>query len=427
MFMNNLVALSLVAGFTSNLARADEYQVWYDFHPLSVLRLGGGFDPQSPRSTKVPCLEFQSSDRLIPGITLPTVPGMEARPLSPGIIEERLENGGALSTQIDMYVVRSMSEYRQALGVDVAIEASYLGFSGGGSFKLNTSQSLQRNAITVLVSARSEYARRYAGVPRLTDFAQQLINNREYGRFIDVCGSHYASIERRAAMAVIEISIQSVDQSTRDSIEVGVNASGGFGPVSGSVKSKVTHEINRASREGRLNARIVAQGGEGLGSAAELIAGLSNGDANFEALRAGLTRFVQGFRPETAAPIAYAVTRIPFLPEGYGLFSDVAKRDRLLEIADLYRKVSLDQVVLGRIRSREDPRWRHMDRLLLQGVANELPALEGIMSRVRAVHRACSETTEGWEEVCIVPDSTYPPTLELILGLLTVSAELSGT
>ncbi len=405
-------------------------QYWYDFHPQSVLRLGSGFDPSRPLEPKTECLEFGilplASPNLGPEPTNTSAHPLATRSIAPGVSEQSRADGGALSTEVDVFLVRTMNEYREALGIDVSVEASYLGFSGGGAFKLAQSRTVQQNSLTILVRARSEYARRFSGVPRLTPLADQMIRNQEYGRFISVCGTHYATIERRAALAVIEIRVDSIDQSTRSSIEASASAAGGFGPMSASLRAKVTSELNRASREGRVNARIVAQGGEGISSAGEMISSVVSGGEPLEKAGQGLRRFVEGFRSETAAPISYAVAQIPFLPAGYAFSSDIAKRDRMLAIADLYRNVAQDFLKLSRLLNRVDLRWRAFPVPLIEMVRTELPGLESLLERIRETHQMCGKTQENWESACGVPEAVYTRGLDTVLGILAISEEVTS-
>jgi hypothetical protein len=248
---------------------------YYGFYPKSVLSLGAGFDPNDLSQGKLRCIEFE---------------------IAPDEV-------GALTTEFAELLVRNSTQLKSALNVDLKIDASYLIFSGEGSFAYTDSTLFEARSLTAVLSAITRYGRLTMKNPKLSSTAQNLIDTGKMRDFAERYGSAFVVQEDRGASVSMILMISDVSEDVINKINTSMAAKGGFGPFSASAKTIFQTESQRASREGRLNVQIVSTGGEGLGELSGIAEAAMATTDSFQKIQVAFGQYLKGFKSETAAPI----------------------------------------------------------------------------------------------------------------------------
>jgi hypothetical protein len=143
--------------------------VEYAYNDKTSLALGRGFNPSDVTGpAKASCVQWTPE------------------PLNPG----------PPSTEFNVTYVNSYEELNFVMGLDTKVEASYLAASGAGSMKIDSSFLSKRNAITVIVTAKTNFGRwglKAGATP--TEQAKEWLKNPKL--FEQRCGSRYVSFYRR--------------------------------------------------------------------------------------------------------------------------------------------------------------------------------------------------------------------------------------
>ena len=355
---------------------------YYSFHPRSIMSLGVGFSPNDVSVPKLPCVQAQRG---------------------------AFENG-ALSTSFSSVLVTNAEQLKSALGIDLKIDASFLGGSVGGQFNYSDSALFDEKSVTLVVQATTEFGRIALQAPiTLTDSAKALLATPT--KFANACGTRLVSVERRGASVSAIITIDSLSQGDKQSISAGLSASGGFGPVSGSASAAFKTEMARAAQSGRLNIQVVATGGTGLGGLGKLLVALTTNPDSLDKIQAGLGDYLSQFNADNSVPIGFHVLSMSDL--GYDPADEdvwtINKERRLRQIAATYDEVSSIVDAGNGILGGSDIRSKMLSADTLSAIRKAVPQYQTYLDNLAAAHKGCKADQTADGSHCVPPENPVSP------------------
>ena len=372
--------LSLLAiGQTHADGTVDPDPNYYSFSPMSIMSLGMGFSPNDVSQAKVRCIASGGG------------------PLDPG----------ALTTALSTILVTNSVQLSSALSLDAKINASYLTFSGGASFSYSEKSLFSENSATVVVSASTEYGRRALTPPiKLTPEAEQIVGDGKH--FADVCGTRFVAIERRGASVFAIINISNIDTADVTDMKTNMQASGGWGPLSGGASAAFERALSRAAQTGQLSVQIVATGGVGLSGLGDQVIAIASASSQPQALNniaAALSTFLKQFNIDNSAPIGFYVASMSdfgWKPNSVDIWNERHERD-LRNIVAEYRKTSdiFDQAE-GIIQN-TDPLSNILDLKTINSIKSETGIIQNYMDKLADIFKKCKSN-----EDCNLPPQPYP-------------------
>jgi hypothetical protein len=336
---------------------------YFGYHPMSIMSLGLGYSPEDLTQARLRAIEYT----------------------------EKAAEGGALSTELAIVLVTNSTQLKDALHLDLKVDASYLVYKGTSSFTYDQSALFTADSATVVISATSEYARLTMVGAHLSKEARAFLDAGRMTDFEQTYGSHYVVMERRGASVSVLVTITGLSMANKAKLAAGLEGSGRWGPLGAGGQLHFQSELERASKEGRLNVQVVATGGEGFGGLADLVKALS---ANPEALKnifEALGVYLKQFHAKNSVPIGFHTASMKDFgwkpsKETGDRWTDVTIR-RLLEIVDRHRKTQRRMDEIQALLGHTDPR----DVLLGPGKLAELeaaiPMYEKYLYRLVAAHR----------------------------------------
>jgi hypothetical protein len=155
-----MVSCLLLGALASTLGSGPNY---FSYHPMSIMSLGLGYSPEDLSQAKLRAIEYT----------------------------ERAAEGGALNTEFAIVLVTDSAQLKDALHLDLKVDASYLVFKGSSSFAYDQSALFSADSATVVISATSEYARLTMEGAHLSKEAKALINAGQMADFERTYGSRY--------------------------------------------------------------------------------------------------------------------------------------------------------------------------------------------------------------------------------------------
>jgi hypothetical protein len=194
---------------------------YYSYHPMSIMSLGGGYSPSDLTAAKLRAIEY---------------------------VAKKPE--GTAKTNFDTILVTSSTQLKQALQIDLQVDASYLAFSGGASFSYDQSSLFSQDTITVVMRTNSDYGLVEMEKARLTPMAEDLIKRKKMDQFEATYGSRYVVKEKRGASVSVILTVADLNSSEKTTIFASVRASGGWGPIGGSAKASFQQSLARSAQNG---------------------------------------------------------------------------------------------------------------------------------------------------------------------------------
>jgi hypothetical protein len=336
---------------------------YFGYHPMSVMSLGLGHSPEDLSQARLRAIEYT----------------------------EKAAEGGALSTEFAIVLVADSTQLKDALHLDLKVDASYLVFKGSNSFAYDQSALFSADAATVVISATSEYARLTMAGAHLSKEAKALISAGQMADFEQTYGSRYVVMERRGASVSVIVTITGLSIADKSKLAAGLEGSGSWGPLGAGAKLHFESELERASKAGRLNIQVVATGGEGFGGLADLVKALS---ANPEALKnifEALGVYLKQFNAKNSVPIGFHTASMKDFgwkpaKEPANRWTDLTLR-RLLEIVDRYRATirNLDQI--RSLLRHTDPRDVLLQAEQVAELRAAIPKYEQYLYRLAITHK----------------------------------------
>lgn len=302
---------------------------------------------------------------------------------------------GIIGTNASVSVVRSASELRSAVGIDAKVDASYLAFSGGGSYSYKTENLFREDSLVMVLRAVSEYGRKHLQDVRLTDAASGwLANPAEHAHFRTACGTRFVSGVRRGASVAVILSLYGLSREEKSVLSASLEASGGMGGFSASASGSTSDTVSRIFKNNQAHLQVVATGDQGLASLKELLPALFGKPDSLEGVVTALQNYVGGFDPKNAAPIGYFLTPIDVLdPRITQEDPNVELRNtRMARVVDRYRALGDELRVIDRILDPADP----LHSLAVQDVSTlrtRRDEVELALDTLAEVHVACRTPT----------------------------------
>ncbi len=376
------------------------------FTPESPMTLGKGFDIQNPAEERQICGNFQ--------IHYP-------------------ENRGALSTQMSSFFVSNSRDLKRSLGIDLRIEARVLFASTEDSASYNSANDIRENAITFVLSARTEYGRtmvqNFTLNPEIVEMLRAPGGTENFRR---TCGTHYVTTEYKGDVAAVFITLNDVSEDERTqirgSIRGGVNVGIASGSVSGSLESIVQSHIQ--SR--RYTSQVFARGGAGTSALAGLVGSAFESGTGLVGIRDGLRQFMAGFSFDSAVPLRMISSPFVALGVRTNNIEDIGREEAVQDLADLFRTYRTNyyfvRSLYGRIWTEENDRFlQHFPENMRNGARAELPTIRRYLSTLTAAyHRCAAATIEQLEAQCVVPAPPSAPNFEAFRAFRSVSAALAA-
>jgi prophage maintenance system killer protein/ABC-type transporter Mla MlaB component len=310
----------VLAQVANELPASEKY--YYDFHPLSSLVLGGTFDPNHLDEAK-----------LSPIRVLDTV---------------RYEGKGSIQTNFDLHLVNSLEQLRKVVQFDAKTDVRYFRVKANARFSSLNSYSFDRNDITLVITARSEYSRRGFSKFEFTPQALDLLDNPK--RFRKAYGTQVVTMERLGASVFVVLKISNVSSASRNRIQAGFGMQGKFGPVKVNVSTSFRKEVEKANRENRVDLTVVSTADTlGVAGLAGFVNSLQATGYNFDTLMARISEYMAGITPEFAKPIGFFTTSINNLGLPKPRLQDVMFSQRLetalAHVAEEYATAQSEQAL----------------------------------------------------------------------------------
>jgi hypothetical protein len=347
-----------IFGTTLKAQILDPDPEYYSFHPMSIMALGVGFSPNNVGQMKLPGIEYEKED---------------------------VENGG-LATDLKTYLVSNSSQLKEALGVDVKIDASYLVYKGSGEFSLSGSKENSSDSITFVVTASTEFGRVMMKHPQLSDAARALIQDGR--RFEAIYGSRYVAMERRGASVSAIVTILGVAPSTHDSITADMSGSGGWGPLSASASSKINLELEQANKGHRVTIVVHTTGGKGMGALGDILKAASKPNPMQE-IQEALGDYIKTLDQSNSVPIGFHVASMQNFgwdPSKANLWTMESER-RLRQLVTKYRETADKLETANAIVDGRSPLAKTLQKAKVQEIAAAIPLYENYMGKIAGLHK----------------------------------------
>ncbi len=369
-----------------------------DYHPELPLELGRNFSPMDPLRSLPKCLEFNSTQSNVHS--------------NSSAVSEGEKSDQAAQTTMNFYLVENWSDYRTVVGMSANMDAHFLGFGVSGSNSFNYNSQNTRNDLRVVLKVETTYQNEFVGVPQLSTYAQQLIDQNEYQRLVDICGSHYVGAVQRHSMISVLIHIKNVDASVYNEIKTSAGAKGSIlGLISFGGNVSLNSEFNnKKTKHNQIETSVFIRGGTGLNQVNALVKSLFNGKNNLDVIAEGVKSVLAGFNQTNAVPKKYFVTAIPSIPTSFHKNHFSKKYDRMLEaIGEKYRNFELAQAYVNDLVNLDHPNavvFSDEDRFYLDYEKKEVA---GLLEEIMDIHELClSSKDEGWEYNCKIDQIQLP-------------------
>ncbi len=210
----------------------------YTYHPSHTLYLGAGFDPAYPERAFQSCLHYDG--RL------------------------NVDGQGAIKTEYSLSLVKNKKELFDRLGISASLSARGLFWGANAGVDYFSEHRFHSDSITWMLTGKSEYGRFIIQNPRLTQIAQNLLNQGEHDLFAKQCGTEFIKQERRSVLIATIFSMENINSQDIKRLETHFSASFSAGFFEASAQSRYARFITEASRINRINMSVYAIGGSGI-------------------------------------------------------------------------------------------------------------------------------------------------------------------
>jgi hypothetical protein len=341
--------------------------LYYNYHELSALALGRGFDPSNVIDFKKACIEFEP---------------------------ERLNQGAVAITATTVYVT-STAQLNETVGLDIKAEASYLVFKGDLHLHFDYTSMFRTNTVSVVFLASTQFGRwgLKAGA-KLTQEAADLCKANPV-EFSKIYGTRYVDVEHRGASVSAVVTILSVSTEFKAAFDADMSASGGWGPVSGSASNKLNSELKNAAKQQRVTVEVSATGGAGFaGLSGVVLNGLS--DQPLEATLNALSNFIAHFTEANAASTKYHVrSMFDFGWDDSKVPPWTTSGERALQkMAAGYKLVNTYRDISKAISNGSHPLASVLSKTALGWIAADIPLAETYLDEVAVQHNLCKQQSD---------------------------------
>lgn len=361
-----LFLLMTMPCFAQNEANYSE-QYYYDFHPLTALALGRTFDPNHLDDGKISPIKFTEK-----------------------IVDINNEKGSLMSS-FDVYLVQNQEQLNWAFNYDSKYSARYFKVKASGSFSILNNFEFKKNSAYLVINARSEFSRTAIDNIELTDLAKQYQS--KPAEFKKNFGTRIVTMVRKGISVWILVSIDNVSYDLLNRIQYSANASGKFGPLSGSAEINVKNELNYMKNSKELNIKIISSGGSvSNGEYEKILNSIKSASMNnFNEIKEAITEAIfnpNSYNINNAVPIGFFTTSIAALVSGAA--SDVpinpTYEKTLLRLVNLYNKIEHRILKMNNIKSGNDPLSQVISEDSKNNLNDYISTLEKIKDKVEELH-----------------------------------------
>lgn len=372
-----VLALTAMIATLTNTAKADEDYV-YKYHPAASMRLGKGIDPAKPNLPKWLCLDYSKTT----------------------------EDHGTKELKYESFLVSDSNALKASLLMDTSVEASVLAYKGKGSFSLSSEVEVNKNSMNVVIRAHAFYRDLSIDNWTVKPRFQKLLDDGKIKEFTAHCGSRIVSTVKEGVVMAVMISVDNLSDSEKLKWRSEVEASGGFGPLSGSAKSLFEATFSRHAEHNEVRFSVYAQGGAGLEAFADAASSLVKGStASIDGLSTSLHQAWKGLSADNGTALVFYTTTLPGVDDSYENLMSDRKEAALRTIADEYRETSLNyKIVHDFIVNHIDPRHKRIPFFVEKEAFGELPKIKTYTSELAKIHERClNATLDKLEQACESP------------------------
>jgi len=283
----------------------------YKYHSQSVLAIGKTFAPNDITEPKFPCIEGEA-------LSL---------------------DAGPPRTALTLSYARGFEDFASSTNSEVKGEANIKLITAKKDLHAKHSYLSSSDTMTVIVTASTDFGRwGLSPKAKLAAAAKAVLIDGK--AFYDLCGSRYVAIERRGASASAAIIVSNVSNEVKDSITQDLIITAKAPTMGAKATAIFNQEIKRASKQDRLKIEVTGTGGVGLGNLEAIVRGIGPQDNPLQAIGDGLSKFLQGFSKDNAAPYEYTVASLDHFgwsPQSIPKWTDYQEL-KLRQIADAIRR-----------------------------------------------------------------------------------------
>ena len=223
--------------FAEDAVRADVFT----YHPLSILRLGGTFDPYDLTRPRPDCL---SDSEEIPA------DGQNGSPVTPDL----------------KFFIRQVTDRRELnsiLSQSISVSGHYSFFSGDGSFAQQDEIHSVSDSLSWVLSLTARYGKYRLKKATLGDEARVLAN-KDLLQLINRCGSSVVLQVTRGISAAVVVTIQGNQTTEKETSQAKASAKAAGDMWSASASAGDDKSLEKALTSGQATIQLQISGGAGM-------------------------------------------------------------------------------------------------------------------------------------------------------------------
>lgn len=366
--------------FFSFICFAAEKQGKYDYHPDSVLSLGGGFNPESLFNGYLSCIEYEGT--------------------------VNTDGDGAGDMEYVSELITSRKELMTHLGISSKISAQGLFISGDAGINYLNNFSYLDNSLTLMIMAKVSFGR--TSLPQkisLSPEYKKLLEDGKHAEFKERCGTHFVNSVKSGAFMFALIRAQDVTEKTRSEFEAHANLKVG-GIVGGGTDNRFNSTLNNLAQSGSITVRIYANGGAGVMALENIII---DRELSIKDITTQIHKYMKTMTVERARPISYQTKSMSLL--GYKPIGDLNYDPRDEALVDLFHKIERAKSTLDNIKaalSNKGDEYRLPCQEAVDYYKNMRRIFEG---KIREWKEIASKCIADPDSECIVKDVKFPEVL----------------
>ncbi|HEX2787610.1 MAG TPA: hypothetical protein VHP32_06860 [Ignavibacteria bacterium] len=355
---------------------------YFEFYPVSSMQLGKGFVKDDFTKTFKDALTIDSYDTA---------------------------TNNAINSYLGMSVIYDAQTLKDKFHLDSKIEARYLTFKGSASFNMDFNSAFQSNSLTILLEATSEFGQIRLNNPRLDPSAATLLRQGStgYAQFKTDYGTHFVNAIRRGISVYAVITISNISRDLQNKIGFQTKGEASFGVGSGSFKLDISKEMVKASQQKRIDVKVLAKGGQGIGALDGIIKSLTFDTDNIDKIMNEIGNYVSNLNYKASAPIGYFTS--PYSQYGLDhrdIWTD--ERERIVhEITQEYNRLYLINENIDKYTDKSNYKYLLIDLTKIKEIEEYSIIIKTRLSELVKLHRT-SLTEEDLTKIHIPPKLEIP-------------------
>lgn len=386
--MKNKVAflLFILSFIVTTITQAQTDVNYFEFYPASAMQLGKGFVKDDFTKTFKDALKVDGYDT---------------------------ETNNAISSYLGMSVIYDAQTLKDKFHLDSKVEARYLTFKGSASFNMDFSSTFQSNSLTILLEANSEFGKLYLKNPQLDPKAAALLQQGStgYAQFKTDYGTHFVNAIRRGISVYAVITISNISRDLQNKIGFQTSGEASFGVGGGSFKLDISKEMVNASQQKRIDVKVLAKGGQGIGALDGIIKSLTFETDNIDKIMNEIGKYVANLDYKASAPIGYFTS--PYTQYGLDhrdIWTD--ERERIIQgITKEYNRLYIINQNIDKYADKSNYKYLLIDSAKIKEIANYSVLIKERLGNLAKLHKK-SLTEEDLTQIII------PAKLEIPLDRL---------